>query len=340
MGYENGEVQVRHVDNPNKYLSIKMHDGHNGKITATRFDKEEKYFMTSSEDGLMYIHQIDKECIKKEALFNPLAGIEGVDFMAESQREDIASEKTKQFKLDNQPYFPEVDPESDCINQAYLASSLRLTEEVNIDIQDPTQYSIQQSKLRTEEDHRMKLAEEKKLGVRGKIDQLRETFKRLNHKNESAEDWVRLTGNDFIIDPEYFQMLRERNMNKIEEAKKEVAWGIEFHTVRLDKLKEKFYDVLEFEKFTVKAMKTTSYVTTFRVHKMSDFLQKSIETFKQMLENEMLMGGAQAGNEAEGEDGADGNADGSGSPTKKDKDAKDAASKTQTNLNQKGATAK
>jgi hypothetical protein len=138
MGYENGEVQIRHVDNPNKYISIKMHDGHNGKITATRFDKEEKYFMTSSEDGLMYIHQIDKECIKKEALFNPLAGIEGVDFMAESQREDIASEKTKQFKLDNQPYFPEVDPESDCINQAYLASSLRLTEEVNIDIQDPT----------------------------------------------------------------------------------------------------------------------------------------------------------------------------------------------------------
>jgi hypothetical protein len=75
-------------------------------------------------------------------------------------------------------------------------------------------------------------------------------------------------------------MLRERNFNKIEEAKKEVAWGIEFSTVRLNKLKEKFYDVLEFEKFTVKALKTTAYVTTFRVHKMSEFLQKSIETFK------------------------------------------------------------
>ena len=316
-----------------------MHDGHNGKITAMRFDKEEKYIMTSGEDGLMYIHQIDKECLKKEALFNPLAGIEGAEFMAESQKEDIAFEKTKQFMLDNQPYFPEIDPESDCINQAYLASSLRLTEEVNLDILDPTQYSIQQAKLRTEEDHRMKLADEKKLGVRGKIDLLRETFKRLNSKNESAEDWVRLTGNDFIIDPEYFQMLRERNMFKIEEAKKEVAWGIEFHTVRLNKLKEKFYDVLEFEKFTVKALKTTNYVTTFRVHKMSEFLQKSIETFKQMLENEMLMGGAQVGNELEGEDGADGNGD--GSPSKKDKDAKDAAAKTQTSvLNPKGVTGK
>lgn len=72
-----------------------MHDGHNGKITGIRFDKEEKYIMTSAEDGLMYIHQIDKECLKKEALFNPLAGVEGAEFMAESQREDITFEKTK-----------------------------------------------------------------------------------------------------------------------------------------------------------------------------------------------------------------------------------------------------
>jgi len=67
-------------------------------------------------------------------------------------------------------------------------------------------------------------------------------------------------------------MLQERNDLKIEESKKEVAWGIEFHSVKLNKLKSKFYDVLEFEKFTVKAMKTSNYVTTFRVQKMSEFL--------------------------------------------------------------------
>jgi WD40 repeat protein len=60
IGYENIEVKVRHVYNPKKYLSIKMHDRHNGKITAMRFDKEEKYLMTSSKDGLIYIYQIDK----------------------------------------------------------------------------------------------------------------------------------------------------------------------------------------------------------------------------------------------------------------------------------------
>jgi hypothetical protein len=82
--------------------------------------------------------------------------------------------------------------------------------------------------------------------------------------------------------------LYERNETKIEETKKEVAWGIEFATVNLGKLKNKYYDVLEFEKFTVKGIKNGAYVTTFRVQKMSDFLTARIEAFKAMLENEMI----------------------------------------------------
>ena len=67
-------------------------------------------------------------------------------------------------------------------------------------------------------------------------------------------------------------MLHERNDNKIEETKKEVAWNVEFHRVKLNKLNSKFYDILEFQKFTVKAIKTTNYVGTFRVQQMSEFL--------------------------------------------------------------------
>lgn len=68
-------------------------------------------------------------------------------------------------------------------------------------------------------------------------------------------------------------ILQERKDLKIEETKKEVAWDIEYATVNLNKLKNKYYDVLEFEKFTVKAIKGKgAYVTTFRVQKMSEFL--------------------------------------------------------------------
>ena len=63
-------------------------------------------------------------------------------------------------------------------------------------------------------------------------------------------------------------------------------------------------------------------MTTFRVHKLSDFLQKSIETFKQMLESEMLMGGNRENTldytDDDGTEGAD-------SPNKEDKNAAAAA---------------
>jgi hypothetical protein len=107
-------------------------------VAAFRLDKDEKYAMTTGEDGLMFVYQIDSNNLRKEALFNPFAGIEGVDFMAEYQREDLKNEKTKQFMDNNEPYYPAVDKQQDCINQAILASSVRLTEEVNVDITDPT----------------------------------------------------------------------------------------------------------------------------------------------------------------------------------------------------------
>lgn len=82
-------------------------------------------------------------------------------------------------------------------------------------------------------------------------------------------------------------MLLNRNAEKIEETKKEVAWPIEYNTVALHKLKGKFYDVLDFEKYTVKAMKNVHYVTTFRVPKMSEFLNKNIEQFRQLIAQEV-----------------------------------------------------
>jgi hypothetical protein len=106
-------------------------------------------------------------------------------------------------------------------------------------------------------------------------------------KNKGVEDVIQVSDQDFNIDPEFFEMLLDRNAAKIEETKKEVQWNIEFHTVKLNKIKNKFYDVLDFEKFTVKAMRTGAYVTTFRVPKMSDFLQKNIQEFKAILENEI-----------------------------------------------------
>lgn len=116
---------------------------------------------------------------------------------------------------------------------------------------------------------------------------LRQQFKALKEKNQNIQEVLRVGTDDFNIDPEYFESLLEKNHEKIKETKNEVQWNINYHKRRLDKLKEKFYDVLDYEKFMVKALKTSSYVTSFRCAQMSKFITDNIKLFKEMLEREI-----------------------------------------------------
>lgn len=109
LACDNGEVQIRNAERPEKSLQIKMHDAQQGRITSARFDKEERMMLTSGEDGLVYIHLVDRENVVKESGFDPLADVEGVDFMAEQNREELKQEKTRAFFEDNPPLFAELD---------------------------------------------------------------------------------------------------------------------------------------------------------------------------------------------------------------------------------------
>ena len=206
--------------------------------------------------------------IQQEAKFVPLAGVEGIDFMPTAQVKTIEAEKIQNFAEENPSNIPEVDAKIDGVDDTAFAVTLRIPEEPE-DILDGNLYSIQMAKLRTEEDMRMKLAEEKKDGVRAQITHLRTQFKALTDKNAGVEDAIQVDDEDFNIERDYFNDLTDKVNAKIEETKKEVAYDIEWATVALNKLKDKFYSCLHFEKFTVKALRTHSYVTTFRVPRMS-----------------------------------------------------------------------
>ena len=60
----------------------------------------------------------------------------------------------------------------------------------------------------------MKKAEERKAEIRNKILLLREEFEKLLNINLSEDAWIRLTEEDFNIDPEYFEMLANENEEK------------------------------------------------------------------------------------------------------------------------------
>lgn len=98
--------------------------------------------------------------------------------MPEDTAKQFTAEAIKHFQEENPPNIPEVDSAIDGLDESILAITLRMPTDVP-DILDESIYSIQQAKLRTEEDHRLKLAEEKKQNVRKKVNVLRQQFKAL-----------------------------------------------------------------------------------------------------------------------------------------------------------------
>lgn len=102
----------------------------------------------------------------------------------------------------------------------------------------------------------MKQAEEKKQNVRNKVKLLREQFAQLKSKNIAQQEVLRVSDQELFIDPDYFDQLLLQNEEKIKVTRNEVHWSIAYHKKRLDKLREKFYDNLDYERFMVKSLKT------------------------------------------------------------------------------------
>ena len=230
----------------------------------------------------------------------------------------IEQSKIKEFHEENPVTLIDVDPIIEGVDITTLRSEVRIKTNEE-DIKDETIYSIQQAKLRTEEDLKKKLAEEKKEKVRADVEILRKKFIKLAEKNGEQDEALRVQESDFNIDPQYFDMLVNRTKDRIEQTRKEEQWEVEKNRVKLVKIQNRFYDALDFQKSTVKAIKTDSYVTTFRVPRMSEFLKDNINKFKDILESEIL-----AKEENENQDGDLGNADADAldGETKKDKSNK------------------
>lgn len=83
------------------------------------------------------------------------------------------------------------------VDEAALAISIKTKEPLGQDVTDPTIYSIQMDKMKTEEDHRLSLADRKKGKVRDQINELRDAFNQIVTKNNDASEHVQIGEDDF-----------------------------------------------------------------------------------------------------------------------------------------------
>jgi WD40 repeat protein len=155
-------------------------------------------------------------------------------------------------------------------------------------------YSIQEAKVKTEEDNKLAAAEKKKGVVRGVIESLRSEYKKLVEQNAAEIPERQLDSDAFMIEHDYFQKLIEEGEQECTEVRKELEYTSEKSELRLAKLKERFLDAVAVECIELSALKSQFSVRSFRCAHLSRELQESLRQVHAVIDAETLATKAEA----------------------------------------------
>jgi WD40 repeat protein len=97
IGYDDATIELVVNLNFSKRMVIKNHDSSFGPVSSACFTHNYNFFLTSGEDGLVYLHQFDKHCCIQDYAFDPLAGVEGAQFMPNDEKEVLVKKKREEY---------------------------------------------------------------------------------------------------------------------------------------------------------------------------------------------------------------------------------------------------
>jgi len=323
VGSRNGNVQMRPVSDLEFFLQMKSHDGDDGAVSAICTTFDDRILLSTGQDGNFFAHTVDGDAALARADRAHQEKIrEMLDWEKEApQRARELRRKNRKKKKeyddaiergdDDVPdYEPEVerpapfskkdieqlrsslDPREIVVTvqpPQEMPEELEPKNELDLDAEDITDsgtYSIEEAKLKQEEDDRMTEAEKKKQLVRQEIQDLRKEFQFMLKKNSILEPSQQLEREAFELDPKLRKQLEQEAEEKIAQVEKELAWVSEKHDLALKKLRKKFLDDLIVEHIRLKSFRTNTTVTCFRTPDLPPFLRESIQQVHEMIDTE------------------------------------------------------
>lgn len=260
LGFQDGRSWVVPLEPANHgYLGISVADAINGPVNSMSCDRDESFLVIGAGDGSTTCLRLQPEDLADYAERRRCG--EAID------HEDAASRlKETCIPLDYQnPDHWELNFVDDPSSTTVMAR----------DIIDPNAYSIQEQKLKSEEDNAIAAAEQKKKRVRERVTEVRRELEELQAKNQNMP-YNQLTGAELTIDMEHVAHLNKDMEVQIEEVRKELAWAVEFHERGMQKLRHYFLGRLDFERIEVLAFSAPHRVSTFRCQSMSPELQAGL----------------------------------------------------------------
>merc|ERR1719247_1281336 len=261
VGFATGQVWVVPLTNLDVHLEMLCGEMQKGVISSVSMTDDEAALVASGEDGSLSINLFNPEAARnvadRPALLEAPSELQRLAKVAEFTYRSIAEDQWELSGADPDLSVPEVEEGS---------------------------FSIQDAKLRSEEENAKAAAERQKKRVRERVTELRQELEAAISRNEllpKPRQLIFVGGSEAdkpatFVDPGYIQTLQQENEDRVVGVQEELNWTIEYHTKRLAKLEDRFLKGLDFEVTTVSAFSKSAWVQTFRTPALSSELQSNL----------------------------------------------------------------
>ena len=276
---DDGSATVRSSDALGYFVRYKVH-GVTG-ATGSCLSWDDEFYLSVGEDGLLVIYRLNPEGVasagKRAAAANSV------------QDHETDMESTIAFTDSGETSTPPAGMDEIFSSDAEGVEKARLHAEKMAQIEDITDsnaYSIQDEKLKKEEDARKLAAEKKKEGIREIIRSMQVEYEALVQKNEMLPKEQQLTEEEMMVDPEFNEMLKAEGLDMLNEVKLECRHESEKSYVRMQKLMERYIDVLDVESFYVKGLQNGCLVRSFPTRKLGEKLESLLAQVQNLMKVE------------------------------------------------------
>jgi len=300
-GLSDGGVILR----PSKYFEIFCrYSGHNGAINGvsiTAISYDDNYVFSAGRDGCLVVFRIHQDIIEARAK----------DLHADIEAGVFAGEVTKPIrgKVTEPDYLNFVSSSEE--DDLPAIDSNFMNEDTIPDVEDLplSAYSIQDNRLKLEQDAKKSAAEDLKSRVLASVRTLRKDYEKILKENENIPETVRLKADELMVDNNYFALANEMLRKAIDEIHLENAYNLEKSEAQLKKLKNHFMNGLLMEEIPITTFqppentgidlprKAPSTVWSLRITALNPMVKEIISQVKAQVRMEELKESQQRSNE-------------------------------------------
>merc|ERR1712166_34995 len=286
FGTTDGVVHLRQADCPFAYLKVSSHDRWSGCVSSAKTSFDDQFLLSTGADSNFHVHALT------EAAFGDLAAFEEHAKESEplTRTHPIHDELLHPVSTKDKMAADAAEAAKKAAEAVLSAEELALQNEASKlreppqplplseveDMENSEVYSIQEAKLKTEEDKLIAAAEAQKDVLRGHIATLREELLEQLEANKLAPEAAQLQRLEFDVDPEFKRLLRLEGDFLVSQMHKELAWDSERKRILMQKLRNRYLEELAVESIELHSFLKPKSVRSFRTARLPEELQTKL----------------------------------------------------------------